>query len=112
MLVVTKPERLKEFGFEKCGTNYAGRDVWSLTVHQNDNEDVYLCVNPLKTQGEGGENENEVEIVLGVSIERDNILKELKDIHSWGYDREFTVPLDVIFDMIQAGVLVKREAVA
>lgn len=113
MLVVTKPERLEEFGFIDNGTNYSGKTVWVLTVYnQNENEEVYFVVNPLKTDRDGGETENEMELILNVSICRDNILKELKDIDSWGYDREFTVPLDVVFDMIQAGVLVKREGVA
>lgn len=102
MLIIANTNRLPEFGFERTGTNCSGREIWAKRVYNHENEEVYLVVNPLNY---GNEHENEMELILGVDIERENIAKELADMGSGGYSREFTLPVDLIFDMMAAGVL-------
>ena len=107
MLKVTDISKLAGLGFENTGTNASGRAIWARRVYNHENEEVYLVVNPL--DGKSREKEDEIQLVLGVDIVRENIEKELEDMGSGGYSREFELPIDLIFDMIAAGVLARLD---
>lgn len=103
MMIVTDLSKLAKYGFKYCGTNYSGREIWSLQISDPeapDNE-VNLTVNPYELK----ENENELVMWVDCWLGENNKRMSL----------EFDVHPEILLQMFADGVVRivnGREAVA
>lgn len=113
MIIVTQPERLEEFGFKKNGNiNGGGNPIYVRKVSFGTDSECYLVVNPCSWEKEVVP--EEMLLVVQVSIDSSDV----KDAAAQrdGIDIEWDLPLDALFEMIEAGIIRrvpdKKKAVA